>query len=59
MKNTVKNVLIAVVGVIAVVVLFRFAWVLAGWLLKLLFSLLIFAVLLGLAVYFYRQFKQR
>lgn len=51
----VKNILIAVVGVIVMIVLARLAWSLAGFLIKLLLSAVIFCVLVGLVVYFYRQ----
>lgn len=57
--DKVKNILVAVVGVIVVIVLARLAWTLAGFLIKLLLSVGIFCILVGLVLYFYRQLKSR
>ncbi|MGD9559337.1 MAG: hypothetical protein AB7V55_01870 [Oscillospiraceae bacterium] len=59
MKNTVKNVLVAIVGIIVIVVLFRFAWTLAGFLIKFALSAGIFLVLLCLVLYFVAQYRRR
>lgn len=53
----VKNILIAIVGVVVVIILARLAWSLAGLLIKLLLSIAIFCILLGLVLYFYRQLR--
>ncbi|NLW79118.1 MAG: hypothetical protein GXY32_06885 [Ruminococcaceae bacterium] len=59
MKVNLKNILIAVVGVVVLVILIRFAWVLAGFLIKLVFTVLILALLIGLGYYFYTQLRRR
>lgn len=55
--NTLKNVLIAIVGVVVVIALARLAWGIAGFLMKLLLAAVIFVILVGLCIYLYRQFK--
>lgn len=55
--KTLKNVLIAIVGVVVVIALARLAWGIAGFLMKLLLAAVIFVILVGLCNYLYRQFK--
>lgn len=58
MKFNLKNILIAVVGVVVLVILIRFAWVLAGFLIKLVLTVVILALLIGMVYYFYTQLRR-
>ena len=59
MGTKVKNVLMAIVCVIVIIVLARLAWTLAGVLIKVILSAGILLVLIGAVWYFYNQFRRR
>ncbi len=59
MSTKVKNVLIGIAAVIVVAFLLWLSWKLAGILIKLFLTALIFLVLAGTIYYFYRRWRAR
>lgn len=59
MNVNLKNILIAIAGIVVLVILVRIAWVLAGFLIKLVLTVFILALLAGLGYYFYTQLRRR
>lgn len=58
MGGKVKNVLLTIASVIVMAALFVLAWRLAGWVIRLVVSVVIFAALVGLILYLHNQYKQ-
>ena len=57
MSDRFKNILMVIVGVIVIIALTNLAWFLAGTVLKILFSVLIFVVLAGLVLYLIGRYR--
>ncbi|MDL2214356.1 hypothetical protein LJB76_02200 [Clostridia bacterium OttesenSCG-928-O13] len=54
-----KSILMSVLAIVVIVLLLRFAWALAGFVIRIMLTLLIFAILAGLVWYIYNQFRKR
>lgn len=57
MSDRIKNILMVIAGVIVIIILANLAWFLAGTILKIIFSALIFVVLLGLVLYLIGRYR--
>ncbi len=59
MNERAKNIFMVVIGVIVIIALANLAWFIAGTLLKIIFSVLIFAVLAAIVLYLVAQARAR